>query len=130
MQPKRKSQRKQDYDYSQPGHYAVTVCTQNRSCLFGVIGNGDMLLNDAGRMIDTIWHEMPEHYPGIALDVMQIMPNHLHGIIVVREVGTDPCVCPNPGTEDGQTRGSVPTGCLSLSDPLYHSLQNVLCPTT
>ena len=45
-----------------------------------------MLLNDAGRMIDTIWHEMPEHYPGIALDVMQIMPNHLHGMIVVSEV--------------------------------------------
>ena len=90
MQPKRKSQRKQDYDYSQPGYHAVTVCTQNRSCLFGVIGKGDMLLNEAGRMIDKIWHEMPEHHPGIALDVMQIMPNHLHGIIVVREVGTDP----------------------------------------
>jgi len=67
-------------------------------------------------MIDRTWHEIPEHYPGIELDVMQIMPNHLHGIIVVRKVGTDPRVCPNPGAENGQTRGSVPTGCLSLSD--------------
>ena len=134
MQPKRKSQRKHDYDYSQPGYYAVTVCTQNRSCLFGVIDNAGMLFNEAGRMIAKTWNEIPVYYPGIALDVMQIMPNHLHGIIVVCEVGTDPRVCPNPGTEnssfpgvnlaaiaayktiqeDGQTRGSVPTGCLSL----------------
>jgi len=95
MQSKRKSQRKKGYDYSQPGYYAGTICTQNRSCLFGVIDNGDMLLNDAGRMIDETWHEIPGYYPGIELDVIQIMPNHLHGIIVVREVGTDPCVCPN-----------------------------------
>ena len=108
--------RKHGYDYSQPGYYAVSVCTQNRSCLFGVIGNGDMLLNDAGRMIDKIWHEMPEHYPDIALDVMQIMPNHLHGIIVVCEVGTAPRGRPLPGIENGQARGPVPTGCLSLSD--------------
>jgi len=57
---------------------------------FSVIVDGDMLLDDAGRMIGKIWHEMPEHHPGIELDVMQVMPNHLHGIIVVREVGTDP----------------------------------------
>jgi len=95
MQPKRKSQRKHGYDYSQPGYYAVTICTQNRSCLFGVIDDGDMLLNDAGRMIHETWYQIPDHYPGIELDVMQIMPNHLHGMIVVCEVGTDPCVCPN-----------------------------------
>ena len=109
MQPKRKAQRKRDYDYSQPGHYAVTVCTQNRSCLFGIIDNGDMLLNDAGRMIDKTWYEIPGCYPGIELDSMQIMPNHLHGIIVVREVGTDLCVCPNSVPGNGQTQRSVPT---------------------
>ena len=49
MQSRRKSQRKCDYDYSQPGYYAVTVCTQNRSCLFGVIDNVDMLLQDEAR---------------------------------------------------------------------------------
>ena len=66
--------------------------------------NGDVLLNDADRMIDKMWHDMTNHCPSIELDVMQIIPNHLHGMIVVREVGTDPCVCPNPGTEDGQTQ--------------------------
>jgi len=116
MQPKRKSQRKQNYDYSQPGYYAVTICTQNRSHLFGRIVEGDMLLNDAGGMINNTWHEIPGHYPGIELDVMQIMPNHVHGIIVVRAVGTAPRGRPNPGIENGQARGPVPTGGLSLSD--------------
>jgi len=102
MQPKRKSQRKHGHDYSQPGHYAVTVCTQNRSCLFGVIDNGDMLLNNAGWMIDETWNDIPDHYPGIELDVMQMMPNYLHGIIVVREVGTAPRGRPNLRNENGR----------------------------
>ena len=122
MQPKRKSQRKKDYDYSQPGYYAVTICTQGRSCLFGIIDNDDMQLNDAGRMVNDTWYEIPDHYPGIELDVMQIMPNHLHGIIVVC-VGAGPCARPTaprgrpyPGKEKGQARGPVPTGFLSLPD--------------
>jgi hypothetical protein len=100
MQPKRKSQCKQDYDYSHPSYYAVTICTQNRSCIFGVIDNGDTLFNDAGRMIAQTWNDIPNHYPGIDFDVMQIMPKHSHGIIVVREVGTDLYVCPNPQIEN------------------------------
>ena len=83
MQLKRKSQRKHGYDYSQPGYYAVTVCTQNRSCLFGMIIDGQMQLNNAGRMVDDTWHEIPYHCSGIELDMLQIMPNHLHGIIVI-----------------------------------------------
>jgi REP element-mobilizing transposase RayT len=55
----------------------VTVCTQLGSCLFGAIQNGEMLANDAGRMIHDTWREIPIYYPGIELDVMQIMPNHI-----------------------------------------------------
>jgi len=76
MQPKRKSQRKKDYDYSQSGYYAVTICTQGRSCLFGIIDNDDMQLNDAGRMVNDTWHEMPKHYPGIELDMSQVLPTN------------------------------------------------------
>ena len=113
MQPKRKSQRKHGYDYSQPGYYAVTVCTQKRSCLFGLIAEGAMQLNDAGQMINETWHEIPDHYPGIELDVMQIMPNHLHGIIVVREVGTAPRGRPFSVPGNGRAQGPSPT---TLSD--------------
>ena len=52
-----------------------------------MIDNGDMRLNDAGRMIDKTLNDIPDYYPGIELDVMQIMPNHLHGIIVICGVG-------------------------------------------
>ena len=76
----------------------------------------------SNEVIDKTWHEIPDHYPDIELDLMQIMPNHLHGIIVVC-VGADPCArptapCgrPNSGTENGQARGPVPTEGLSLSD--------------
>ena len=75
-----------------------------------------MILNDAGRMVQETWHDIPKYYLGLELDVMQIMPNHLHGIIVISEVGTGPCACPNPDIENGQAQGSVPTRFVSLSD--------------
>ena len=77
MQPKRKTQRKKEYDYSQPGYYSVTICTQLRSCLFGAIQNGEMLANGAGQMVQDTWHEIPTYYPGIGLDVMQIIRNEM-----------------------------------------------------
>jgi len=113
MQLKRKSQRKHGYDYSQPGYYAVTVCTQNRSCLFGMIIDGQMQLNNAGRMVDDTWHEIPYHWSGIELDMLQIMPNHLHGIIVIREVGIGLCACPFSMPGSGRVQRPAPT---TLSD--------------
>lgn len=96
MHLNRKSQRKKNYDYSQPGYYAVTLCTQNRLCQFGDIKEGDMLLNDAGRMVTDTWHQIPQHYAGIELDIFQIIPNHTHGIIVVNPVGVGPCAHQHP----------------------------------
>jgi len=75
-----------------------------------MIIDGAMQLNDAGRMIHETWRDIPDHYPGIKPDVMQIMPNHLHGIIVVCEVGTAPRGRPLPGIENGLAQGPVPTG--------------------
>jgi hypothetical protein len=85
-----RSIRLKGYDYSRAGAYFVTICAQNRECLFGEILDGEMALNDAGRMIETIWHELPEHYPGIGIDAFQVMPNHMHGIVIVR-AGTGAC---------------------------------------
>jgi hypothetical protein len=79
----RRSIRLKGYDYSQAGAYFVTICAQNLECLFGEILDEEMALNDAGRMIETIWHELPEHYPGVGIDAFQVMPNHMHGIVIV-----------------------------------------------
>ncbi len=91
-QHQRRSIRLQGYDYTQSGAYFVTICVQNRECLFGNIANGEMRLNDAGKMIQTVWDAIPKYYPGIDIDAYQIMPNHIHGIIII--VGAGPRACP------------------------------------
>jgi len=120
----RRSIRLKGYDYSQAGLYFVTICTQNRQCLFGNIvgadlrvcpdelGEHDMLgehagsplrviLNDAGKMIEKWCAELPNKFPDIVLDEFVIMPNHFHAIIIntgignAANVGADLRVCPD-----------------------------------
>jgi putative transposase len=79
----RRSIRLSHYDYAQPGGYFITICTQNRVCLFGEIVQGVMVLNDAGIMVEKCWHEIPQHFPQVTLDEYAIMPNHFHGIMVI-----------------------------------------------
>jgi putative transposase len=80
---RRRSIRLQGYDYSQAGAYFITICTQNRECMFGEIVGGKMALNHAGNMIQTVWDEIPIHYAGIEIDEFVAMPNHIHGIIII-----------------------------------------------
>lgn len=80
----RRSIRLRGYEYTQSGAYFVTICTQNRDCLFGEIVKGIMDANDAGRMIQSVWDELPQHYPGVDVDAFVVMPNHIHGIILWR----------------------------------------------
>ncbi|NIK73953.1 REP element-mobilizing transposase RayT [Thermonema lapsum] len=71
------------YDYSKPGAYFITIVTHNRQCLFGEIKNGAMVLNDAGFIARKYWLEIPSHFPHTQLDEFIIMPNHIHGIIII-----------------------------------------------
>ncbi len=81
----RRSIRLKAYDYTQPGGYYVTIVTQNRECLFGEITNGKMVLNGFGKIIEYFWQKIPQHFKHTKLDVFQIMPNHLHGIIIITD---------------------------------------------
>ncbi|HHT9152709.1 MAG TPA: transposase [Candidatus Hypogeohydataceae bacterium YC40] len=90
----RRSIRLKGYDYSQAGAYFVTVCTHKRECLFGKIVDGEMQLNDAGRMAGKWWCELKNKFTNIELDEYVIMPNHFHGIIIIITVGVDLCVSP------------------------------------
>jgi REP element-mobilizing transposase RayT len=83
--PNRRSIRLRKYDYSKPGSYFVTICTDNRKCLFGGIDSQGMHLNELGLLILSIWNELPAHYPSIKLDLFVIMPNHVHGILNLSE---------------------------------------------
>ena len=86
----RRSFRLQGYDYSQPGAYFVTICTQSRRCLFGDVQDGEMRLNDAGRIIARWWSKLPSKFAACATDAFVVMPNHVHRILV----GADPRVRP------------------------------------
>ena len=79
----RRSIRLRGYDYSQAGAYFITVCTQNRGCLFGEIADDEMRLNDAGRIVEQCWSEIPAHFPHVELDTFIVMPNHIHGVLVI-----------------------------------------------
>ena len=75
------------YDYSQAGMYFITICCQDMRCRFGKIDNGEMILNAFGVIAFEEWKKLPERYPNVVLDVFQIMPNHIHGIIALTNVG-------------------------------------------
>ena len=81
----RQSIRLKGYDYSQPGLYYITICVQNHMHLFGEIINGEMMLNDAGTMIEKWYFEMENKYPNMKCDVHTVMPNHFHCIVVIVE---------------------------------------------
>ena len=80
----RRSIRRPGYDYAAAGAYFVTLCAHNRSCLFGEVVNGEMVLNDAGRMVARVWQSLPERFTGIDLDEFLVMPNHMHGVLLIR----------------------------------------------
>ena len=124
----RRSIRMPGFDYTQPGAYFVTICTQNRDCLLGQIVNGEMQSNDAGRMVQSVWDTLPQHYPGADIDAFVVLPNHIHGIIILTgpipaaPVGAGPRACPDPTQPhdtDGQPRGVAPTKGMSLPDVVH-----------
>ena len=79
---KRISPRLFGFDYSREGAYFVTVCVQDRQCLFGEIIDGTMRLNQAGQVIGTWWRELERKFPATKIDeYFVVMPNHFHGIV-------------------------------------------------
>lgn len=128
----RRSVRLKGYDYSAGGAYFVTICIQDRLLLFGDVVQGEMKMNDAGRMVLSVWNELPQYGPGIAVDEFVVMPNHVHGMIVLN-VGAGPRACPDKGTpiptkqtnqiqKTGRPRGGAPT--MSLPD-LVHRFKSL-----
>jgi len=83
----RKSIRLSGYDYSQAGAYFVTIVAYQRECLFGEIIDGEMNLNDFGKIADECWRSIPDHFPFVELGAHIIMPNHMHGVIVIHDMG-------------------------------------------
>jgi len=77
-----------------PGHYFITICTQNRVSYFGKVIDGKMVLNKIGKIVFNYWIKIPRIYENIELGEHIIMPNHIHGIIIIGSVGTEHCSVP------------------------------------
>ena len=86
----RRSVRLKGYDYSQAGLYFITICVQDRKCLFGKVENDEMGLNDTGKIASECWLEIPEHFTNAVLHEYIVMPNHVHGIIELKRVDSIP----------------------------------------
>jgi REP element-mobilizing transposase RayT len=71
------------WDYGDNGRYFITICTSNREYYFGKIIGGEMQLSDIGERATRSWIQIPEHFPFAKLDEFVIMPNHIHGIIII-----------------------------------------------
>ena len=85
----RKANRSPGHDYSENGYYYVTICAKDRREIFGRIENDRMILNRQGEIVENTWQQIPKHFTGIDLDQYIIMPNHVHGIIILdNPVGT------------------------------------------
>ena len=109
--PAHRSARLRSYDYAFPGAYFVTVCTHERNPSVGHIGDGNMEPNAIGKIADTRWADIKVHFPNTELPAYVVMPNHVHGIIMLQEaVGTRHAVSASAHETFGRpVAGSLPT---------------------
>lgn len=123
----RKSSRLRHYDYSQPGAYFITICTRNRACLLGEIIDRKIVLNDAGKIPKQYWLEMPDHFPNVVLGEYIIMPNHMHGIIVLSDnVGARHAMHLQQAEQFGNpTRQSIPTIIRSFKSAVTNHINQI-----
>ena len=96
-----KSARWEKWDYGWNGAYFVTIVTQNRLHYFGRIIDGEMQLSDLGKIAQKFWYEIPVHFPFVVLDAFVVMPNHIHGIIIIDKHDVE---TPDSGVSTGNNK--------------------------
>jgi hypothetical protein len=120
----RNSIRLKGYDYSQAGTYFVTLVTWRREFLFGETVNGEMKLNQRGKIAEACWQLIPEHFQNVGLGAYVIMPNHVHGIIIVNGMGVARYASPlRPhGTSSGSLGAIVGSFKSAVTKRIGHEL--------
>ena len=113
---RRRSTRLTERDYAADGMYFVTICTTGRECLMGEIVDGEMRLNEFGTIVHKCWHALPEHFPFVRIDAFAVMPNHVHGIVILNRA------CRGKATECRGAACCAPTPDKTYHGPFSHSL--------
>lgn len=96
----RKSIRAKWWDYGWNGAYFITICTKDKQHFFGKIENKKMTLSSVGVITDVLWHQIPKYYPFVELAEFVVMPNHIHGILILDK--------PNEVIEEAETDNRMP----------------------
>jgi len=123
---RRRSIRLAGYDYSRTGAYFVTVCTQNRACLFGDIAGGEMRLNVAGEIVRDEWLRTGSIRSNVVLDAFVVMPNHFHAVIFLTECRRrgDRRVAPTAAGPVPQSIGAIMAGSKSAAAKRINAMRN------
>ena len=112
-----------NHDYSSGGTYFITICTQRMVSYFGNISCRKMDKSESGRIANKIWYELPKHFSFVSLDAFVVMPNHVHGIVII-----DPM--PIVGTLHATSLQQQPTSAknefMSIISPKPGSLATVI----
>ena len=87
--PRRRSVRLPLFDYAQPASYFVTVCVQDMKPLFGKVIGNNVDLSETGRIVDECWRSIPQRFTGVELGPHVVMPDHLHGVVIIRPRATE-----------------------------------------
>ena len=130
MEPDEKKHRRRtvrlpEYDYASVGYYFVTVCAHQHRCVFGEIQNDEMQVNAVGQIVEACWREIPRHFAHSGLDVFIVMPNHVHGIVVINEMEA-PSASMNKDQPDGRgTACRAPTR-EEFGKPVHGSLATII----
>ena len=98
-----KSIRLPEWDYGSEGAYFITICVKNRECVFGEIINRKICLSKIGETVQTIWNETPHHFDNVKLDGFIVMPNNVHGVVIINNDHCRDVAC-NISTENIMSR--------------------------
>ncbi len=139
----RRSIRLKGYDYASPGAYFITICTYQRQCLFGEIVDGEIRLNALGQLVNVCWQRLPFHFSNLTLDAFVVMPNHVHGILVLpdaargeasgrKQVAKNKHHCPDasPLQPRGTTPGSMGAMVQNFKSVSAHQINRRCRPDT
>ncbi len=105
MEPRRKRIRLAEFDYASPNGYFVTVCSRDRAPIFGDVTDHRVRLTWIGTLVSEAWLAMPCYWPNVALDAFVVMPNHIHGVLLLTDEGRK-----NPAPTLGDVIGGFKAG--------------------
>ena len=113
------------HDYSSGGTYFITICTHMGLSYFGNISNGKMILSESGQIAYNLWYELPEHFAFVSMDEFVVMPNHVHGILIIESTTTVGTLHAT-SLQNATSRRSIQNEFMSTISPKPGSLATVI----